>query len=93
MTDYRKQDIKDALLKAVPWILYNQSVDGGFVFRRDEKLNYGHPFTSSIKNESNLFATWFRLLSLAYISKVLPDEPFFEGRKINFIKVPGYQFW
>lgn len=94
MTDYRKKDIGDALRKAIPWILYNQNNDGGFVFRREEKFVYGHELMTSQKNESNMFATWFRILSLAYISKVLPNEDVFKNIKFNLnVGCPGYQFW
>lgn len=93
-TDYRKKDIENSLQKAIPWILCNQNKDGGFVFRREEKLVYGHDLMTSQKNESNLFATWFRTLSLAYISKVLPEEEVFKNIEFNLdVNCPGYQFW
>jgi hypothetical protein len=45
-------------------------------------------------NESNMFATWFRTLSLAYISKVLPEDPLLNNVQFNFFEnCPGYQFW
>ena len=94
MTDYRKKDIEDALRKAIPWILTNQNDDGGFLFRRDEIFVYGHELMTSQKNESNMFATWFRTLSLAYISKVLSNENVFKKIKFNLnVNCPGYQFW
>jgi len=34
ITDYRKEDIRTALHKAIPWILTNMNEDGGFAFRR-----------------------------------------------------------
>ena len=43
-------------------------------------------------NESNMFATWFRTLSLAYIGKALPDS--WAGEfDWCFEKIPGLQFW
>jgi len=94
MINYRKRDIEVSLRKTIPWILYNQNKDSGFVFRREEKLVYGHQLMMSKKNKSNMFATWFRTLSLAYISKVLPKESIFNDIKFNLNnKCPGYQFW
>lgn len=94
LIDYRRKDIENCLRKAIPWVLYNQNKDGGFVFRRDEKFVYGHTFMSSKKNESNMFATWFRTLSLAYISKVLPEESVIKNIQFKFFdNCPGYQFW
>ena len=94
ITNYRKSDIEESLRKAIPWILYNQNKDGGFVFRREEKLVYGHQLMMSERNHSNIFATWFRTLSLAYISMVLPNESIFNDIKLNLNdSCPGYQFW
>jgi hypothetical protein len=39
-------------------------------------------------NESSIFDTWFRCLSLAEISQVLPDTPF-AAMHWNFLSVPG----
>ena len=86
-SSYRQTDVKVALQKALVWILANQNEDGGFVFRRNQSFVYGHPLTSSQQNESNLFATWFRLLSLSYLLKKLEyPENFQIGR------CPGLQF-
>jgi hypothetical protein len=71
LTDYRKEDIINALQKAFQWVFVNQNDDGGFVFRRNESFTYGHEFMGSKKNESHLFATWFRTLSIAYLTKYL----------------------
>lgn len=92
ITDYRYGDIKKALEKAYKWVLVNMNVDGGFVFQRDEPLLYGHELMSSKANESAMFPTWFRTLSLAYISKVV-DEPELREVNWNFVDCPGYQFW
>jgi len=92
ITDYRHDDIKKALLKAYKWVLVNMNEDGGFVFRRGEPLIYGHELMSSKADESAMFPTWFRTLSLAYISKVV-DEPELKKIDWNFVDCPGYQFW
>ena len=52
---------------AVTWVLANRNPDGGFVFRRGEAFEFGHPVLRSRADESDLFATWFRLLALAYL--------------------------
>ncbi|MHA1381460.1 MAG: hypothetical protein ACTSRG_24085 [Candidatus Helarchaeota archaeon] len=93
MTDYRKADIERALRKAISWILLNQNEDGGFVFRKYEPFMYGHKLMTTAANESAMFPTWFRMLSLAYISKVLPDLQIYHYFKFQFPQSPGYQFW
>jgi len=83
----RKDDnrVQDSLKKALAWVLSNQNEDGGFVFRRNEPLWYGHTIMSSQKNESNMFATWFRTLSIAKIVN------YFENNSVyNIKKIPGY---
>jgi len=83
----RKYDnrVQDSLKKALAWVLSNQNEDGGFVFRRNEPLWYGHTIMSSQKNESNMFATWFRTLSIAKIVN------YFENNSVyNIRKMPGY---
>ena len=83
-TDYRNNDINNAVRRGLIFILSNQNEDGGFVFRRDEPLWYGHETMSSKKNESALFPTWFRTLSLAYICNFIGIGEY------NIIKCPGY---
>ncbi|OQB68977.1 MAG: hypothetical protein BWX91_00744 [Spirochaetes bacterium ADurb.Bin133] len=85
--NYKKESIRNSLQKALPWILANMNEDGGFVFKRDEPLIYGHKEMSSIENESNMFATWFRTLSLAYLIKFLNIK---NDYKIN--RCPGMEF-
>jgi len=93
LTDYRRQDIREALEKALKWVPLNQNEDGGFVFRRFEPLAYGHELMTTAKDESSLFPVWFRILSLTYIAQVLKDDPVLSKTKWNFVKCPGYQFW
>jgi len=91
LTDYRKRDIIKALEETLPWVLVNMNKDGGFVFRRMEPFTYGHPLMFSGKNVSALFPTWFRTLSLAYISRGIPDCLL--GKfDWQFLNCPGYQF-
>lgn len=91
-TDYRREDIKKALQKALPWVLTNMNGDGGFVFRRLVVFEYGHKKMYSRAEESAMFPTWFRTLSLAYIGKVLPDS--LVGKFAwQILKCPGHQLW
>ena len=92
MTDYRNDEVQAVLKRALPWILANMNDNGGFVFKRGEQMVYGHELMSSTTEESAMFPTWFRTLSLAYLSKALPDSSVgnFDWK---FIQCPGLQFW
>lgn len=92
MTDYRRDDIQRSLEKALPWILVNQMKDGGFVFRRFEGFAYGHDLMTTRPEESQLFATWFRILCIAYICETL-NLPGPSSGGWRWIRCPGYQFW
>jgi len=91
-TDYRKEDIKLALKRAISCVLSHQNEDGGFVFYRDKEFEYGHQQMYSKINESAMFPTWFRTLSLAIAAQVLSDSVI-EKFNWQFTKCPGYQFW
>ena len=93
MTNHRKRDIETALRKAVYWILLNHNEDGGFVFRRFEHFAYGHELMTTKADESAMFPTWFRMLSLAYISRVFTDLQIYDDCTFQFPQCPGYQFW
>ncbi len=79
--------IRRSVYKALPWILSNQNADGGFVFKRNCDYEYGHPQMSFRNNESSMFGTWFRLLSLTYIFNFLarPSD-------LRLGRAPGYEF-
>ncbi len=83
---YREKEIKKALSNAMFWIKQNQEADGGFVFRKGERFNYGNKNMVSNINESNLFATWFRTLSVCYIRDYLLRM------QHNYVRVPGYEY-
>lgn len=83
---YREEEVKKVLSNALFWIKQNQGLDGGFVFRKGELFNYGHTNMVSNVNESNLFATWFRLLSVCYIRDYLL------GIQHNYVRIPGYEY-
>ena len=92
LTSYRKEDLEESLRKAIPWVLHNQMKDGGYVFKRYKSFSYGHELMTTLPEESHMFATWFRTLSLAYLSKSLPELKNFE-KNFHWISCPGYQFW
>ena len=86
-----KIKINDSLEKAYNWVLMNQVDDGGFVFRLNESMLYGHEQMKVILNKEAMFPTWFRTLSLAYIGKVLPNS--MVGKfDWQILKCPGHQF-
>ena len=90
-SDYRREDILGSLERALPWVPSNQNDDGGFVFMRDRAFEYGHPLMRSGRNESAMFPTWFRTLTLAYLGRALPESSV--GRYAwQFCRCPGYQF-
>lgn len=92
LSDYRRDDIERALTDAFFWIIANFNPDGGAVFRRGEDFRYGHDLMWTRANQSSMFATWFRTLSLAYASRVLSTGSL---AKLGwgFPNCPGYQFW
>ncbi|MDW7973207.1 MAG: hypothetical protein RMI01_08420 [Thermodesulfovibrio sp.] len=92
ISDYKKEDIKYSIKKALSWVLVNLNEDGGFVFRRYEPFFYGHELMFSRKDESSMFPTWFRTLSLVYISKVLNDDLFFKSFEFDFLNCPVFNF-
>jgi hypothetical protein len=91
MTSYRGAEIKKALALALPHLLSNWAESGGFFFRENEPMTYGHELMSSQGNEAGAFPTWFRLQSMAFMSKVLKSpELAFDWK---FIDCPGMTFW
>lgn len=84
LTPHKNLEIKIALKKALIWVLANQNDDGGYVFRRNEPMLYGHEQMNSCKNESAMFPTWFRTLTIACLSNY-----FFETQ-FKLVKTPGF---
>ena len=83
----RKFKIRFAINRAKKNVLYNRNEDGGFVFDRKSAFKYGDAEQLfSKKNESNLFGTWFRLLSL-----ILIDEYNRKPQKSKLLWLPGYE--
>lgn len=87
VNEYRKKEIQIALKKAFIWVLANYNDDGGAVFERNERFEYGTPIMYSEQNDSNLFATWFRSVSIAYLCDYLEIDNGFK-----FLDSPGYMF-
>ena len=92
LSDYRGQEIREALQRTLPHVFSNQNDDGGFSFVRGEQFSYGHPLLSSSPNGSGMFPTWFRTLSVAYLGKALPNS-IAGGYNWDFHNCPGCQFW
>ncbi len=83
--DYRRPDIRIALRRCLRHLARIQNSDGGFPYRPGSAFSHmGIPATASGAGESNLFATWFRLHTLALIAEILPGEPVFKGRRFWF---------
>lgn len=81
-----REEIDRSLTLALDWVMLNQMKDGGFVFRLAEPFQYGSARTSSRVNEGALFPTWFRTLSIAYMSRYLSLPHGFE-----ITVAPGYE--
>jgi hypothetical protein len=88
--EYRQKEVKEALQKASWWLFANRNEDGGWVFRRDSRFVYAAAVMSSHPNGSNLFATWFRLLSLRLLATTVPDLAAI-GRRWCLLRSPGHQ--
>lgn len=84
---HRKTEIDESLRFALPWLLANQNDDGGFVFSPGAPLRYGHSCLCSEADESNLFATWWRTLSLAFLTKSLGMD-----NNFHLTECPGMAF-
>lgn len=81
-------DVARSLEKYLRWVFVNQNKDGGFVFKRFRPFQYAdQERLSSRANESNMFATWFRTLSIAFACEALKTP-----HQFSFSRVPGYQF-
>lgn len=96
LSDYRRADIRYALRKAYKSIIEKQMPDGGFVYRLNEPFSHmGMVATHTPPNNSNMFATWFRVHTLALISEVLTDTELrkFEWRFNNSLSMGWHRVW
>jgi hypothetical protein len=91
-SDYRRDEVHTALVRAADWVLSTQTPDGGFAFKVGQAYSYGHPQLSNPAEMGGMFPTWFRTLNLALLAKALPEHPL--GRySWNIISCPGPQVW
>lgn len=83
----RAEEIKAAVRRAMVWQLSCRNQDKGFSFYLRSQQEYGgHKLTTSLRDESSMFATWFRTLCLAYEMQYLGMPNAFDiGR------FPGYE--
>jgi len=85
----KEKKYKNIVIKFFNYVFLNQNIDNGFVFKRNLAFKYAdQPILSSRINESNLFATWFRTLSIAFVCDYLQIE-----HNFKFSKDSGYQFY
>ncbi len=89
---YRQAVVEDSLRRAFPWVMTNRNSDGGFVNIRNKSFIYGHPLMKNEANQSDIFATWWRCLSLAYLSRVVHNDVL-DGVNWQFMNGPGYSSW
>ena len=88
----QNDSLQEKILKSVrsfmDWVFVNINNDGGFVFQRCQPFQYAdQPILSSNTNQSNMFATWFRALSIAYTCVYLNIPHDFQ-----FSNISGYQY-
>ena len=92
LTDYRRDEVQASLCRALPQVLRNMNGDGSWVFRRHGTIILLHPQMAGIIDEGDMFYTWFRILSLAYLTTVLDDAPAQLVYPWLFKRAPGHQF-
>ena len=83
---YQNQ-IKESIHSALSWVLLNQVNDGGFVFRLNQSFHYGSDNMFASSNHGNMMSTWFRTLSVAYMTKFLEVD-----NNFSIARSPGYEF-
>lgn len=83
----RSKEIKATIKKSIIWQMACRNDDKGFSFYVRGQQDYGnHPLTTSLRDESSMFATWFRILCLSYEMQYLQIPNEFEVGKY-----PGYE--
>jgi hypothetical protein len=86
--DNFKNEIKSSIEVFFNKVFLNMNADGGLVFQRLRSFQYADSKLKSNSDESNMFGTWFRILSIAYACKYLKIE-----NEFKFSSAPGYQFY
>ena len=75
LTGHRPRAVRRALQRALNSVLSQQMPDGGFVYRRGMPFSHmGIVRTHVSADTSNLFATWFRVHTIALACQVLLDH-------------------
>lgn len=83
----RENEIRASLIRSMIWQMSSRNADKGFSFYVRSQQEYGdHPLTTSLRDESSMFATWFRTLCLAYEMRYLGIE-----NKFDIGRYPGYE--
>ena len=94
--DHRRAEIRCALRRCLRHILALQNRDGGFPYNRNlQQTHMGIPGTAAAPNQSTMFATWFRVHTLALMAEILTDEPdlHFAFRFTNNLSMGWHQPW
>ncbi|MEZ4617194.1 MAG: prenyltransferase/squalene oxidase repeat-containing protein [Caldilineaceae bacterium] len=85
MSSYRRADIRFALRRTLNHLLSLQNSDGGFPYRKSSAyIHMGIPATASDPGESSIFATWFRVHTIALIAEILTDDPLLRNISFHF---------
>jgi hypothetical protein len=102
LTNYRREDIKQALLKSLETLVNGQNKDGGYGW----KINPNRGFLKRIINfnqvsyysdwrlmpfktyRSDMWSSWFRPLAIALIVSTYPEE-FGSDFEFKFRRLPG----
>lgn len=75
LVNYRRPSIRAALRRVLEQILALQNRDGGFPYKRGiEQSHMGIEATKAPPDTSTMFATWFRVHTLALIAEILTDD-------------------
>ncbi len=83
----KSDEIKSSVKKSMIWQMASRNGDKGFSFYVRAQQDYGgHALTTSLRDESSMFATWFRTLCIAYEMQYLQIPNEFEVGKY-----PGYE--
>lgn len=83
-----KTEVNKSIERFFNSVFYNMNNDGGFVFKRIQSFQYADSKLQSNPDESNMFGTWFRTLSIAYACKYLNIK-----NNFKFANISGYQFY
>ena len=102
LTDYRKGDIKQALLKSLEALVNGQNKDGGFSWKIEAKKGFIRRLRYFTKTSfysdwrlmpfntyrSDMWSSWFRPLAIALIVSTYPEE-FGSDFEFKFRRLPG----